>query len=107
MIEENDGKANGKIPFDAAIAGDETGRTVVDNYIKYLGEGIIDMINIFQPSVVAIGGGVSNQGENLTIPLEKYVLPRTFGSGHVPAVKIVTASLGNDAGIIGAAFLGK
>jgi len=65
------------------------------------------MINIFQPTLIAIGGGVSNQGDNLVKPLEEYVYPRVYGAGLTPATKIVTASLGNDAGIIGAAFLGK
>lgn len=107
MIEENDGKANGKMPFDAAEMGDSAGKEVVKNYIRYLGEGIIDMINIFQPKLIAIGGGVSNQGDNLIKPLGEYVYPKVYGAGHTPATKIVTASLGNDAGIIGAAFLGK
>ncbi len=107
MIEENDGKANGKMSFDAAKLGDKAGEEVVRDYIKYLGEGITDMINIFQPTLIAIGGGVSNQGDNLIKPLEEYVYPRVYGAGLAPATKIVTASLGNDAGIIGAAFLGK
>jgi len=107
MIENNGGRANGIIAFDAAKAGDETGKIIVDNYIKYLGEGIIDIINIFQPEIVAIGGGICNQGDNLLIPLREYVAPRTYGSGLVPATEIVIATLGNDAGIIGAAFLAR
>ena len=107
MISENNGKANGKMPFDAAQMGDNAGKKVVENYVKYLGEGITDMINIFQPTLIAIGGGVSNQGDNLIKPLGEYVYPKVYGAGLAPATKIVTASLGNDAGIIGAAFLGK
>ncbi|MBE7051359.1 MAG: ROK family protein [Ruminococcaceae bacterium] len=107
MVNENGGRATGKIPFDAAQAGDETGKKVVDAYISYVGEGIVDIINIFQPEVVAIGGGVCNQGDNLLVPLREYVAPRTYGAGLIPATKIIIASLGNDAGIIGAAFLGK
>ncbi len=107
MIAENGGKANGIIAFDAAKAGDETGKSLVDSYIRYLGEGIIDIINIFQPQIVAIGGGICNQGDNLLLPLREYVAPRTYGSGLVPATEIVIATLGNDAGIIGAAFLGS
>ncbi len=107
MIAENGGKANGIIPFEASKAGDETGKTIVDNYIKCLGEGVIDIINIFQPEVIAIGGGICNQGDALLIPLREYVLPRTYGAGLVPSTEIVIAALGNDAGIIGAALLGK
>ena len=95
------------IAFDAARMGDETGKKIVENYIMYLGEGLIDIINIFQPEIVAIGGGICNQGDNLLIPLREYVAPRTYGAGLVPATKIVIASLGNDAGIVGAAFLAK
>ena len=87
--------------------GDETGRIIIDNYIKYLGEGIINIINIFQPQIVAIGGGICNQGDALLIPLKEYVAPRTYGAGLVPSTEIIIATLGNDAGIIGAAFLGK
>ena len=106
-IAQNGGRANGKIPFDCAKEGDKAAQEVIDNYIKYIGEGLIDIINIFQPSIVAIGGGVSNQKDNLIVPLKKYVLSRTYGAGLVPPVDIVAASLGNDAGIVGAAFLGK
>ncbi len=107
MVRDNGGKANGLIPFEAAQKGDSTGKMLVDNYIRYLGEGLVSIINIFQPEIVAIGGGISNQGDNLLKPLKEYVLPRTYGAGLTPATEIVIASLGNDAGIIGAAFLGK
>ena len=107
MVDENGGKANGKIPFDAAGAGDEAGKTVVNNYIKYVGEGLVDIINIFQPNIIAIGGGICNQGDNLLVPLKEYVEKRTYGAGIVTSTEIIIAKLGNDAGIIGAAFLGK
>jgi len=107
MVAQNGGKANGIIPFEAAKAGDSVGKTLVDNYISYVGEGLVDIINIFQPSIVAIGGGICNQGDNLLIPLREYVIPRTYGAGLVPAPEIIIAKLGNDAGIIGAAFLAK
>lgn len=107
LVSENGGKANGKIPFDAAKAGDEAGKTVVNNYIKYVGEGLVDIINIFQPNIIAIGGGICNQGDNLLVPLKDYVEKRTYGAGIVTSTEIIIAKLGNDAGIIGAAFLGK
>lgn len=107
MIAQNGGKANGIIPFEAAKMGDETGKTIIDNYIKYLGEGIINIINIFQPQIIAIGGGICNQGDALLIPLKEHVAPRTYGAGLVPSTEIIIATLGNDAGIIGAAFLGR
>ena len=106
-IDKNGGKANGKLVFDSADAGDKTAEEVVDKYIKSIGEGIINIINIFQPNVLAIGGGISNQGEKLLEPIKDYVMPRTYASGIVPPVELTIAKLGNDAGIIGAAFLGR
>lgn len=98
-------KINGKIIFDARDSGDETAETVVAQYINYLAEGIANTINIFQPEIIAIGGGISHQGDKLIIPLTEKVKPLVFGSDL--KTKIVKVKLGNDAGIIGAAMLGK
>ncbi len=102
------GKASGKTSFDAMREGDTAGRKIVDNYIKYVGEGIVNLINIFQPDVLAIGGGISREGDNLLNPVKEYVKRRTYGHDSVSKnTRITVAKLGNDAGIIGAAFLGK
>lgn len=106
LIEE-DGKACGKTAWDAKDAGDKVGCELIDEYIKYVSEGIINLINIFQPSVVAIGGAVSKQGDNLLDPIKKRVIGHTYGGDLVESPKIEVAKLGNDAGIIGAAFLGR
>lgn len=98
-------KINGKTVFDARDAGDVVAQGVIDNYIAELGEGIANYINIFQPEIVLISGGISNQKEKLLEPLRKYVYDRTFGYGLIPHTKIERAVLGNDAGIIGAAML--
>lgn len=100
------GKISGKTAFDALRAGDEAGREVVEKYLKYLATGIANIINIFQPEVVCIGGGVSNEKENLINPLIPLVKSEQYGGNLARATKICTAELGNDAGIIGAAFLG-
>lgn len=107
MIEENGGIANGKIPWDAMQSGDSVGKEVIDNYVENLSEGIANIANIFQPAVIAIGGGVSKQGDNLINPLKKALEGKIYGGGFMKTAEIVTAKLGNDAGIIGAAFLGK
>ena len=102
------GKASGKTSFDAMREGDKAGKEIVDNYIKYVGEGIVNLINTFQPDVLAIGGGISREGDNLLNPLKDYVEGRTYGYDSVSKnTRITIAKLGNDAGIIGAAFLGK
>ena len=83
-------------------AGDEAGREVVDKYLSYLAVGLGNMINIFQPEVISLGGGVSNERENLLKPLIPMVRQEQYGGDLVSLTKIVVAELGNDAGIIGA-----
>lgn len=98
-------KINGKTIFDAQKAGDKSAIKVVDEYEEYLAAGIANLVNIFRPEIFIIGGGVSAQGNYFTDVLYEKVKPLCFGGniGEVPP--IVTSSLGNDAGIIGAAFL--
>ncbi len=104
-----DGKienVNGKTPFDAAQAGDEAGKKVVDWYVDHLACGLTNMINIFQPEILCIGGGVCAQGENLLVPLRKYIDQEQYAKDLKQKTEVRVASLGNDAGIIGAAALG-
>lgn len=103
---EKKGKVSGKTAFDAMRAGDAAAKEVVDTYISYLATGLTNMVNIFQPEVISIGGGISNEKDNLLAPLIPLVRAEQYGGGIVPMTRICTAQLGNDAGIIGAAFLG-
>lgn len=96
----------GKLPFDAMDKGDPQAREVVENYIRCLGEGITNLVNIFRPQVVLLSGGVSAQGQRLTAPLEEYLGRYAFAGKHLNIPPIRCAALGNDAGIIGAAHLG-
>lgn len=98
-------KINAKTAFDAARENDIIGKEVVETYIRDLGEGVINFINIFQPEVLLIGGGVSNEGENLLAPLREYVYKYTYANEYIPQTQIVRATLKNDAGLIGAAML--
>ena len=100
------GKVNGRTAFDGMRAGDAAATEVVDEYIKYLASGITSMINIFQPEVLSIGGGISNEGQYLLDLLIPKVREQQYGTGLVPLTDIRIASLKNDAGIIGAAVLG-
>lgn len=95
----------GRTAFDAARKGDKTGRQVVDQYIKYLSEGLIDMINIFRPEILLVGGGICNEGEYLFAPVREYINKYVYGGENTPLPVIQKAKLGNDAGIIGAAML--
>ena len=98
---------NGKTAFDGMRAGDETAQAVVAQYLEDLAEGIANVVNAFHPEAVLLGGGVSAEGETLTQPLQALVDARILGHGAYAPVKIVTASLKNDAGLVGAAFLSK
>ena len=97
---------SGRLAFNAMRAGDDAAKSVVDKYIKYLAAGIANTINIFQPEILCIGGGVCNEGDALLIPLKEAVDKEIYTRNGAKKTEIVIASLGNDAGIIGAAFLG-
>lgn len=100
------GKVSGRTAFDAMRKGDAAGKEVVELYTSYLATGLTNMVNIFQPEVISIGGGISNERDTLLAPLLPIIYKEQYGGGIVPSTKICTAELGNDAGIIGAAFLG-
>lgn len=98
-------KAGGKTAFKAARMGDAAGKAVVDSYVSYLACGLTNMINIFQPEILSIGGGVCNEGDYLLDPVKKLVFSECYSRDGVPQTDIRIAKLGNDAGIIGAAAL--
>lgn len=99
-------KVSARTAFDAAKKGDATGKMVVDRWIKYVAEGMIDLINVFTPEVLVVGGGVCNEGEYLMKPLRAHIEKDVYVK-DVEQTKIKVAQMGNDAGIIGAAMLGK
>ncbi len=107
MIDGDLDKVSARTAFNAMKAGDEVAAEVVDEYISYLACGIVNIINIFQPNVLSIGGGICNEGEYLTKPLLEKVWTETYSREGTPKTEILIAKLGNDAGIIGAAVLGK
>lgn len=96
---------NGRTAFEAAKKGDRAGIEIVDTYLNYVAEGIVNAINIFRPDIVLIGGGISNEGEYILSPIQDYVNQNCFGSQYLTPPKVELATLGNKAGIIGAAML--
>jgi len=100
-------KVSGRTPFEAMRMGDKTAAAVVEQYFDYLADGITDIINILQPEVVCLGGGISKEGDGLLKPLDGLIAQRRFCRGNVPQPRLVCALLANDAGIIGAALLPK
>ncbi len=98
-------KVNGRTAFDAMRDGDPTAKAVVEEYISYLSCGLVNIINIFQPDVLCIGGGVSNEGETLLGPVRTFIERERYTKHNDKQTVICTCTLGNDAGIIGAAYL--
>ena len=100
------GKVSGRTAFDAMRAGDPVGKAVVDQYVEYLACGLTNIINIFQPEVLCVGGGLSHEGDTLLKPVLAYIERERYSKYSKHQTRLCAAALGNDAGIIGAACLG-
>ena len=99
---------DGRTAFTAQQMGDTAGDKVVKTYIHYLSIGIANIVNIFFPEVIALSGGVANQGENLLVPLREKVGQQEYGAAYTAKhPRIVCCTLGNTAGMIGAAMFAK
>ncbi len=107
QIAEAEGKVSGRTAFDAMRKGDIAGIKVVDQYIKYVACGLINLVNALQPEIICIGGGICNEGETLMKPLRRFVQAERYSIHSKIQTKIIKAELGNDAGVIGAAILGS
>ena len=103
---EKHGKVSGRTAFDGFRAGDAAAKEVVDSYVKYLSSGLASIINIFQPEVLSIGGGISGEGQFLLDLITPIVTEEMYGGDFIKPTQLRIAKLGNDAGIVGAAFLG-
>ena len=99
------GRVSAKTAFDAMRKGDQVATEVVNNYLHYLSEGVANLINMFAPEAIILGGGVCNEGDALLIPLKEQVIAKCYGGDLIHHAEISIASLGNDAGLIGAAML--
>ncbi len=105
MCNGNLDNMDAKIPFDAMQAGDEVAKQIVDEYTENLACALTDFSNILNPEVILIGGGLSVQGKVLTDPINNYIKEYGFASDLLSVAEVKIATLGNDAGIIGAANL--
>ena len=100
------GKVNGRVAFKAAREyEDPWAIKVVDQYISYLGEGLLNICNIFRPNLIILSGGVANEGDYLIERVQEYIKERDYGYKNSPEVKVVQGKLGYDSGKIGAAAL--
>ena len=94
--------ADGRTAFLAAREGDAAARKVVDSFIRYLADGIANLVNLFRPEAVLLGGGISNEGEALLAPLRQRVGERLYVDAARIPFALIRAALGNDAGMYGA-----
>lgn len=97
---------SGKTAFQAARQGDKAAREVCAEYVDYLACGLTNLVNIFQPNVISIGGGISKEGDTLLDPVREIVKRDQYKHSSPIVTELKTAVLGNDAGIVGAAALG-
>lgn len=98
-------RVDGRTAFEANREGDMAAHQVIEDFVTYLAIGIANVVNIFQPSVVCIGGGISGQGEELMKPLRERLRYTSFGTKD-SRTRVEAAVFKNDAGIVGAALLG-
>ena len=105
---EENGAVDGRTAFIAAQRGDAAAQAVVDRYLNDLACGVANIVNIFFPEVIALSGGVANQGDALLVPLRERVRALSYGSRYaVRHTRIELCTLGYRAGVIGAALLAK
>ena len=99
---EEHGKVNGRTAFECAKAGDTAAIAVRDRYIEYVAEGICSIVNVLQPEILSIGGGISREGDTLLNPIKEYFAVNDYNK-HMKKTDIRIARLFGDAGIVGAA----
>ena len=101
-------EVEGRTAFLAAEQGDETALAVCADYARYLASGLVSMINVLHPEAVALGGGVAAAPDELLLNPVREIVARECYARHTNQVpRILRAEMGNDAGIIGAALLGR
>ncbi len=98
-------RVNGKTAFDAAWGGDAAAQAVVEEYVSDLACGVVNLVNLLQPEVLCIGGGVSKQGEALLGPIRRVLDQEEFTRDGARRTRLCTARLGSEAGVIGAALV--
>jgi glucokinase len=98
-------RVDGHTPFAAARKGDKAALETLEEFTGFAGQAIANLITLFRPEKVIIGGGLCNEGGYFIGPLFEAAKARVFGGGLMPMPPFSKARLGNDAGIAGAALL--
>ncbi|ONI47188.1 hypothetical protein AN644_01270 [Candidatus Epulonipiscium fishelsonii] len=105
LLELSEDNITAKTIFEAANKGDLVAKDILDNYLYFVALGLTNLINVLQPEVILIGGGMSAQKEKLIEPIKNHI-SSLLSHGQDLKTEIKCAILGNDAGIIGAGLLG-
>ena len=100
-IAQREGKTSGKVFFEAYNAGDEDAKRELADFQRDVADGLVNIANLFRPQLIVVGGGIAAQPAMIA-PLEDLVAEQTLGGKGNPHVKVVAATMGNDAGIVGA-----
>ena len=103
----DEGRVTGRTAFNAMKRGDAVAIGVVERYIRYIGEGLANIINVLMPEMIILGGGISNEGDHFLQRVKKATIERSFLHGNVEKPNFQLAALGNDAGIVGAALFAR
>lgn len=92
--------------FEAMRLGDLAAKSVIDGYVADLATAVVNIINTFRPELVCLGGGIADADEaSLYMPLRAIVRREAYGAQWLEKTPVIHAQLGNDAGIIGAAYM--
>lgn len=102
-----DEKISGRTVFDLAKDGDADAQRVRDAWIDEVAIGLVDIVNIFRPDELVIGGAISKEGDVILKPICRYINENSYCAARLPKQKVVASRIGGDAGIIGAALLYK
>lgn len=105
LCQQNIQEINGKLFFEAVRKKDQTACEVLCQFQEYLTTGLLNLINLFQPDFIVIGGGISKVGDLLLEPVRKEIAELVYTKDDAVQTQIEQAVLGNEAGIIGAALL--
>lgn len=105
LCDNNIEEMNGRKFFEAVRMEDKCACKVRDRFVKYLSEGLLDLINMLQPEVICIGGGISKAGDCFMPQVNARIAEVVYSKDSADNTLLTVAQLGNDAGIIGAAML--
>lgn len=105
IVEGDLNRVNGRTAFDGMRRGDPIAKDVVEAFCRNLACGITNIVNIFQPEITSVGGGISAEGETLLAPVREILEREQYSRNCKKRTVLKKAELGNDAGFIGAALL--